>query len=225
MVMKEATSFQDEAFSAIKEMIMRFELKPGERINKQVLENKLGLKVAPIRGAIDRLRREHLVDIYAQSGSYVAKINVKQVYQSRFVRESIERLIVGQAVAMITEKQIEELHKIILLQNVYIGSKDYDSFFDLDEKFHGLFYEITDNTFVWEWLQQINFQFNRLRYLRLETRTMDWPVLTDQHIQIVNSIESKNVQEAQNAVSFHLQGVKSDLKLASEAYPDYFENA
>ncbi|WP_461215981.1 GntR family transcriptional regulator [Lacticaseibacillus sp. GG6-2] len=220
--MKESISFQDDAYNQIQDMILHFELKPGERINKKNLEERLNLKIAPVRQAIAMLGRVGLVDVYAQSGSYVSKISIKAVYQACLMRETMERMVVAQVISSITPDQIQSLHTIINLQNIYMKSNDYTNFFNADDQFHESFYVFTDNLFIWNWLQEANLQFNRLRFLRLEMHTPDWPLLIEEHSNIINCIETKDIKGAQAAISHHLESVREDVKMARQAYPDYF---
>jgi DNA-binding GntR family transcriptional regulator len=161
--MVEIGNFQDEAYAAIRNKILRLEFKPGERINKKALQTQLDIGATPMREAFLRLSREGLLTVRPQSGTYVSKINIDEVYQARFVRESIEKLVVSEAITHIDDAQLADLQKLIQLQEFYLHSEDYDHFFDLDEDFHRTFYTIDHKAFVWNWLQVVNLQFNRFR--------------------------------------------------------------
>lgn len=221
--MVELGNFQNEAYKAIQKKIMHIELRPGERIIKKALEQELGIGATPVREAILRLRREGLLSVLPQSGTFVSKIKLDEVYQARFVRESIERIVVAEAISQITDDQLKELAKLIALQKVYLHSNDYDSFFNLDEKFHKSFYVITHKEFVWQWLQVVNLQFNRFRYLRLEFADLDWKQIFDDHSAIVDLVASKQTQKAMDVVSNHLHMVDADIKVARKTHADYFE--
>lgn len=221
--MAELGNFQDEAYEAIQRKIMHMELKPGERIVKKQLEQELGIGATPVREAILRLRREGLLSVLPQSGTFVAKISLTEVYQARFVRESIEKLVVAEVIPQITTDQLNNLYKLISLQAVYLHSNDYDSFFNLDEKFHKSFYMITQKNFVWNWLQVVNLQFNRFRYLRLEVTDLDWKQIFEDHSALVDSIANKQVERAMAIVSRHLHMVDEDIKVARKVHTDYFE--
>ena len=48
-----------------------------------------------------------------------------------------------------------------------------DTFFDLDEAFHR-FYTIADRDNIWDWLQTVNMQLNRFRWIRLKVNGLNW---------------------------------------------------
>lgn len=87
------SNYQDEAYTAIKQMILSMQLTPGEKVDKYELSTQLNIGVTPIREAIIRLRREGLFDVIPQSGTYVSKINVDEMNQGRFARVELEKLL------------------------------------------------------------------------------------------------------------------------------------
>ena len=105
------SNYQDEAYNAIKEMILSMQLTPGEKVDKTELSAQLKIGATPIREAIIRLRREGLFNVIPQSGTYVSKINLDEMYQGRFARVNLERTIVADAVDVMTPDQIAKLEQ------------------------------------------------------------------------------------------------------------------
>ncbi|MFB9770052.1 GntR family transcriptional regulator [Lactiplantibacillus modestisalitolerans] len=221
--MVEVSSYQDEAYIKIRDKILRMKFIPGERINKKALQKELSIGATPMREAFLRLSREGLLLVRPQSGTYVSKISIDEVYQARFVRESIEKLVIAEAITRLTSKDLDEFKKIIALQELYLKSGDYDQFFNLDEAFHRTFYKIDHKEFVWQWLQVVNLQFNRFRYFRLEETDLDWQQICDDHRAIVKAVADKRTQRAETAISRHLHMVDEDIKTALKHHPEYFE--
>ena len=62
------SNYQDEAYTAIKQMILSMQLTPGEKVDKYELSTQLNIGVTSIREAIIRLRREGLFDVIPQIG-------------------------------------------------------------------------------------------------------------------------------------------------------------
>lgn len=217
------TNYQNEAYDTIKEMILKAELKPGQKISLRELVIKLKIGDTPIREAIIRLRKEGLFRVVPQSGTYVSKINLQEVYEARFVRENIEKLVFEEACDLITDEQIIELEKKIKIQQIYIDTDDQDTYFQLDEEFHEFFYEVACKKYVWNWIQQLNIQLNRYRYLRLELKELSWDTITDEHKAIVSLVKDKKRKELGKAISAHLHMIDKDSKVVLAAFPDYFE--
>ena len=85
------TNFQSQAYESIKELILTAKLIPGQKISEKELEQRLTIGRTPIREAIIRLRREALIHVVPQSGTYISKISIKQIEEARFVRETLEK--------------------------------------------------------------------------------------------------------------------------------------
>lgn len=213
---------QDEAYEGLKTMVLTMQLKPGEKIDKHRLEDKLGIGITPIREAIIRLRREGLFNVIAQSGTYVAKIDLDTLSQGRYARMNIERSVTADAVKIISADDITELERLLQMQSLYLRSGDYDKFFQADEDFHELFYKVTDKEFIWHWLRLLNLQFDRFRYLRLELPGLEWDKILDQHKEIVARIKAQDAAGAADLVVDHLHMVDDDVKIVLAAYPEYF---
>lgn len=218
-------NYQDEAYAAIKKMIINLTLHPGQRVNIKELREQLDIGTTPIREAIIRLRREGLFRVIPQSGTYVSKINMNEVYQARFVRENLETLIFTEASEMMTLQQLAELEQITQMQRIYLQSKNYDKFFELDEEFHKFFYSVAGKAYVWDWMQLLNAQFNRFRYLRLEVNGLNWDQIFHQHEEILDALMDHNQPALTQLVKSHLHLVDNDGKLVMEAVPEYFEQS
>lgn len=221
--MARGTNYQNEAYDAIKHLILTSELVPGQRISKNKLVDILGIGETPIREAIIRLRKEGLFQVIPQSGTYVSRINLEEVFQAKFVRGNIERLIFEDVCDQITPAQIQELEMKLKIQQIYFETKDREMYFKLDEEFHRFFYEIVSKLFVWDWIQLINLSFNRCRYLRLEVRELKWDKILEQHQEMVQLVKEKNKQSLGELVIKHIDMIDSDVKIIMKHFPDYFE--
>lgn len=220
--MAETVNYQDAAYAAILKQIMRLELVPGQRINKKALETQLGIGTTPVREAIIRLQREGLIVVQPQSGTYVAKIALAEVYQARFVRESLEKVVVVESIPKMTADDFATLNDMIAQQKKYLAKHEYDHFFDLDDAFHKTFYQVDAKDYVWNWIQLCNLQFNRFRYLRLEVKDLDWQQIIDDHQAILDAVKNKQGTRAETAVSRHLHMVDADAAVAVKAHSNYF---
>lgn len=214
---------QTRAYEQIKELILKDQLQPGQKISKKELVHITGIGDTPVREAILRLQKEGLFSVIPQSGTYVSKINLQEVYQARFVRENIEKIVMQEVCDVITAEQLNELDKMLKIQGVFFEAKDTHRYFSLDEEFHRFFYEIANKTFVWQWLQQMNTALNRYRYLRLEVEELGWENILAEHHQILTALKEKDKEQIALIVSKHIHKVNEDASAVIKTFPDYFE--
>lgn len=216
------TNFQHQAYESIKSMILTAQLIPGEKISEKDLEERLSIGRTPIREAVIRLRREALIDVIPQSGTYVSRMNTKQIEEARFVRETLEKEVFRIACTVITNEQLKDLEKLIILQQTYAQLKDEQAFFQLDEDFHHLIYQISDKENVWDWLQAVILPLNRFRYLRLEVEALSWDVILNDHQEILHTLKARDEKKIASLVEKHIDVIDNDLLVVQQAYPDYF---
>ena len=61
-------SLNEEAYLRIEEMIVTLVLAPGSVVSEAMLSERIGIGHTPIREALQRLAREHLVQILLRCG-------------------------------------------------------------------------------------------------------------------------------------------------------------
>ena len=216
-------SYKDEAYHIIKEKIIRLELLPGEKISRKQFVSMLDIGDTPVREAILQLKREGLLVIRPQSGTFISKINMQQVREAKFVREKLESAIVVEAVGIIDDAQIESLRQIVEMQEIYLKNGNSEKFFELDEEFHQFFYLVTDKTHVYTWLLDLNVHLNRYRHLTLKVKDFDWMNILQQHWDIYEALKAKDADLIAKLVSRHLDLVDENYEAVYGEFHEYFD--
>ena len=83
-------SLSEQAFQAIRQMIVTLQLAPGAVVRDDVLQAELGLGRTPIREALQRLVRDQFVTIIPRRGMFVSSIDVSELstlYETRAILE------------------------------------------------------------------------------------------------------------------------------------------
>jgi DNA-binding GntR family transcriptional regulator len=91
MVSKAATSLAEEAYLAIREDILRGQLRPGTPLSRRRLARDLKMSVAPVTDALRRLESDGLVETRARAGTRVrmpTEADVRDLYELREALES-----------------------------------------------------------------------------------------------------------------------------------------
>lgn len=220
-----AENLTDQAYNILLRKIITADYKPGARISEKQIEEDLSIGRTPVREALLRLRQEHLIDVVPQSGTYIAKIDLKTVLEARFVRISVEQKITEEAAQRkLTNLQKAQLNDIINKQKMSNQEKDFANFFKYDDQFHELFYQFTDHAVIWNWLKRMNIQFDRFRYLSLNLGKSSWNNLIKEHQAILQAVEAGNKKQAQKMVTRHLHLVIEEKNALVKKFPSYFEN-
>src|SRR5438552_15294822 len=97
-------------YRALKAEIVSMRRKPGEPVVPREIAARYGVSRTPVREAILRLADEALVDIFPQSGTFVAKIPLAALPETILVRGALEQLTAKLAAQAATAEQVTELY-------------------------------------------------------------------------------------------------------------------
>lgn len=214
---------QDYAYNELKRLILTCELKPNEKISRKNLAEELHVGNTPIREAILRLEREGLFHTIPQSGTFVTKLNRKNIEESFFIRKNIEQKIFEEVFEIVTKKHIKELEQMLIIQRVVFDSNDFEMLFNFDDQFHKYFYKISEKEFTWSWVATIGATLQRGKFLQFEDEESSWHKMQTDHENIVKSLKSKDQETYYRLVSNHLKSLKPDIDEIFGKHPEYFD--
>lgn len=106
----------DAAYHALRHAIVTSALKPGERLNVEQLAEQLGVSLTPVRGAIQRLATEGLVNIHPRSGTFVASLSLQDIEETFQIRAALEGLAAELAATALSPgdlRKLKDLHKAL----------------------------------------------------------------------------------------------------------------
>src|ERR1700710_755120 len=103
----------DSVYQAMRQAIVTCVIKPGERLNVEELAEKFGVSLTPVRGAIQQLATEGLIEIRPRSGTFVANLNHQEIDETFKIRCALECLAGEDAVRRITPEQIRRLKELL----------------------------------------------------------------------------------------------------------------
>lgn len=217
-------SIGPQAYEAIRDAILDLTLRPGCALSEKELSLELGVSRTPIREAFLRLTRESLVDVYAQSGTFVSKIDPVQVTEGRFVREAVECAAVEQAAVRVKRSDLKELDRLLDDQREVQEQSSWNAFFELDEQFHKTLIEISGHPLVWKITREMRLHVERLRRLSLPAAETVGRLVA-QHAEIVEALREGDAHAARVAMSRHLNEAARVVPVLAEQYPDYFTSS
>ena len=127
-------SLNEEAYRRIEEMIVTLELAPGSVVSEAMLSERIGIGHTPIREALQRLAREHLVQILPRRGVVVTAIDVGHQLQILETRRELDRLIARSAASRATVSEREAMTSIAQSMEAAVKSGDLVAFLQWDNE-------------------------------------------------------------------------------------------
>jgi DNA-binding GntR family transcriptional regulator len=163
----ETVSLADQAFYAIRELIVTLELAPGAVINERELTERLAIGRTPVREALRRLSQEKLVEVYPRRGIFVTTVDVRDLARLCEVRAVLEPEAARLASERATQPDLDELGD--LLNELGVNkARDDKALIDLDQRIHRTVYRCTHNHFLEATLEEYYALALRIWMLALE---------------------------------------------------------
>lgn len=217
---QESLSMGAQLHRLLRAAIIRGELAPGQAISEIEMSKKFSISRQPVREAFIKLAEERLIEILPQRGTYVRKISVKEVLDARHLREIIEVSIVREVTQNHDASLIRTLRAFIEQQK-QLKLGDSQEFLALDEDMHKALAMHAGREYAWRINEGIKAQMNRVRFLSFDFAT-PIPQLIDEHIAIVDAIESGDPDFAAERMESHVRSIITSLPLIAERYPEHF---
>ena len=131
-------SLSDQAYRLHEAMIATMTLAPGAPISESQLSILLGIGRTPIREALQRLSREHLVTILPKRGIFISDLNPQKQLRVLETRRELERLICKKAAKRSTNIERAEFIRIAKEFRRAAKEKNNDLFIKIDKELNDL---------------------------------------------------------------------------------------
>ena len=209
-------------YGALRDLIVRAELAPGERLSESELGDRLGVSRTPVREALGRLRDDRLVEVRPQIGTFVARISPQAVSDAQFIREALECTAVRVSAELADEESMAQIEENLRAQERAVERTDIDSWQLLDDTFHRSLCDLSGHPAVWPVNERAKSHLNRLRRLSL-TMPDYLSTMVDAHRAVSDAVARHDPDGAEAALREHLRAVLREVPKIREQHPDYFE--
>jgi DNA-binding GntR family transcriptional regulator len=210
-------SIRQWAYELLRDNIIRLYLKPGTTVSEAEIAEILHTSRTPVREAFIRLSEDSLLEIFPQRGSFVSLIDIEQAEEACFTRNVLEKAILKEACKAFPEASLSELSANLELQKICRKENDYEKLYQLDNDFHRIIYRSCEKERVWLNIRKMNYNFDRLRILRLFTGSAAWDSIIEQHGQIIRLVRDSDCIQVDRIVDAHLARA-----LVGEFKPEHF---
>ena len=207
-------TLSDQIYDHLREEILAGRVAPGERLDLGEMVKRLKVSKMPLKEAIGRLASEGLLDVQAQRGTFVSRVDARDLAETFEVRRALEMLAGELAVERVSKADTEQLRALVARMETAASPGEAGRHLELNSKFHGLIVELSDNRRLIE-------MYHRLRapiqVAGIHYRSESWVnrVAQEQreHRAIVRALEQRDAEAVAHAISEHIKrGSKSLLE-------------
>jgi len=203
----------ERVYNYLRGRIRDLTIPPGTRLRKNKIGIACGVSRAPVSDAIARLAGEGLVDVFPQSGSFVAPLRVEDVREAMFMRRALEVEAVRQAAREADQELLGLLEENLEKQALALDARKFDpaKMDDLDEMFHTLIISSIHSPRVQQVLKMARAIMDRPRFQALPERDRPHETLVE-HRRIFDAIRTGDPGLAASAMRVHIAAVSEAIE-------------
>lgn len=203
---------KEVAYNYLRNVIVSHEITPGSAIVEQEVSATLNISRTPIREAMKQLEAEGLLQTKSIRGAFVSEINRIDVTEIFDLRMALEMLALRNSIYKITEDEIHEVEALFLNLTENCSR---EKFYEADRHIHDLITNNCGNRRLVTFLANINSQIERFRYIAA-MKPERLKHSRKEHEEILKYIKQKNLEKAEEALTYHINNVRESVMLVCE---------
>lgn len=201
---------REVVFDVLRSAITSGALKPGERIMENQLAEQLRVSRTPVREAIRKLEQEGFVVMVPRRGTYVADLSIRDINEVFEIRTALEVLAAGLAAERISEEDLEELERLLVLIGELIDKGEMEKIVEADTRFHDILYGATHNRTLAAIISNLREKITLFR-----TISYGYPGRAkrslEEHRRLVEALARRNGTVAQQVARKHMENAEQTL--------------
>lgn len=194
----------ERAYNTIRQLLVEFRVRPGDRINEVQLSRTLGVSRTPIREALNRLASEGFVTLTPNRGFFVRSLSTDGLLDLYELRAIIECAAFALMCERADDSQLQRLGRY--WASIEKGYRDQptDVILSEDEGFHLLIAELSGNPEIVGQLASINARIRFIRRIQIEHPSHDRAQISA-HSQIVKAALKRDVEGGTKLLREHIE--------------------
>ncbi len=208
--MKQKQNLTLATYDRIMEMMINYDIVPGQRLVFVDLAEQLGVSRTPVNNALSILAKEGYLDFIPNQGYAVHKLTRKEAEDLFEIREILELGSIGKAIRCISPEKIKFFSQAKENYEKAITDSVHRGLFVLDAEFHASVMEMIDNPHLVARYRELcrriflRFRIDTLRLDRIHE-------IVKEHEQLFEAICIRDVALAKDLLKNHNRNAKKNL--------------
>ena len=208
---KSKAKLTDVAYQQLEEAIVTLRIPPGTLISEQALSEMTGIGRTPLREAVQRLAREHLILVMPQRGLLIPHIDIGKQLRLLETRREVERLVCRSAAKRATDPQRKGFTRLAEEFNAAAIDNDDVKFMRSDREFNELCLVSARNEFAESALRSLNGLSRRFWYLHYK-QAADLPEMARLHANLAGAIAAGDAIETARCLDLLIDNIETFTK-------------
>lgn len=202
----------EQVYDYLRGEILTGRFAPGERLRLDELVAQLKVSRMPIKEAVGRLAAEGLLDVQSRRGTYVSRVNPRELEESFEVRRALEVLAGELAAGHLTRDDLARLRRLIAEMEAAAARRDVSGHLEKNFEFHELIVGLSGNRKLVEIYRRLRAS---IHIAGVHFRSTNWLDRVGQeqreHRAIVRALEGGDPGAVAGAINEHLMRAKISL--------------
>ncbi|MEJ2038621.1 MAG: GntR family transcriptional regulator [Desulfosarcinaceae bacterium] len=198
------------AYDSIKQMMLNYDIVPGQRLIFVDLANQLGVSRTPVNNALSILAKEGYLDFVPNQGYSVHKLTKDEAESLYEIREILEVGTIGKAIRKLTDDKLAALGNKLQEYEDAISDRVHRKLFILDAEYHAFIIGMIGNTILVnryrDLCQRIFLRF-RTEDLRLDRQRE----IVKEHNTLFQAVRIRDVEWAKELIRNHNANARKNL--------------
>jgi DNA-binding GntR family transcriptional regulator len=196
---------------SITSAIVERRLMPGTKLSEQKIADIFSVSRTLVRQALNQLSRDRLVSLEPARGAFVAMPSVEEARQVFQVRTMIERALVRQLCAVITDAQIAQLRSHLHEEAAAVARTDVPGRTRLLADFHVVLARMLGNEVLAQLLSDLLSRSSLIALMYQSSHSATHSM--EEHVLIVDALQKRDARAAARLMEHHLAAVEQNLRL------------
>ncbi len=190
-----------DIYRKLREEILSCALVPGADLREHDLAARFSVSKSPVRDALSRLEREHLVTVLPRQGYRVAPISLSDTRDMFRFRLVLESACVIEAARVASEEELKALDRF----RTFDAGAYPDGFIGYNRDFHSTLARLSGNRRMAAAACDLVEQMDRLVYASVTTiKGRDPSSLVHEHAAVVDALQAREGRRAAALLRAHI---------------------
>ena len=213
MTNQTSESLSEQAYDQLRDKIVRLEYAPGDVLREDALREELGIGRTPIREALQRLERDHFVNVVPRQGIFVTGIDVDELAMLFETRLVLEPYAARLAALRGEPGQWDSMEAALARTS---GVTDGNELLAIDRQCHELMWQAAGNRFLLDTLDMLYAQSDRLWHQYLSDVAKPEHAV-EEHVAILDALRAGDADHAAKLVDEHVAAFDAEIRAAVTA--------
>jgi GntR family transcriptional regulator, rspAB operon transcriptional repressor len=204
MMNPQKPSLSQKIFQTLRDKIIFMEYPPGMNLSEKDLCSTFKVSRTPLREAFRRLEDMKLITVIPRYGTYVSQIDINEIRCAFEVKIKLEGLAGSVAAKRITGDKLEELQTVIKNAEGPLKENGHRKLIEIDNNFHQIIYQSTQNPILQEILENIHCRCERLWTSAL-SESIPSPDIIGELKEIYLTLKKRDAEKASLLLENHVR--------------------